>query len=69
MPRPRREVADIFRRYGDVYRAEHETALSSHKRRVMQAITDCRTAVLGGHVEACERCAHQPGDAGIPEAR
>jgi hypothetical protein len=59
MERPRLEVADIFRRHGEAYRAERESRLPSHKRRVMQAITACRTAALGGHVEACDSCAHQ----------
>jgi hypothetical protein len=53
------EVADIFRRYSDAYRAEHECALPSLQRRVMQAITACRTAALGGHREACDQCGHQ----------
>jgi hypothetical protein len=57
--RPQLEVADILRRYGDAYRAEHEASLSSMQRRVMRAITACRTAVLGGHVEACDDCGHQ----------
>ncbi|MCA1670657.1 MAG: IS91 family transposase [Actinobacteria bacterium] len=28
-------------------------------RRVLNAITSCRTAALGGHVEACDRCGHR----------
>jgi hypothetical protein len=59
MERPRIELADVFRRYGDVYRAQHETSLSSTQRRVMRAITACRTAALGGHIEACDDCGHQ----------
>jgi hypothetical protein len=57
--RPRIELADILRQYGDAYRAEHDASLSSTQRRVMQAITACRTAALGGHVEACDECGHQ----------
>jgi hypothetical protein len=57
--RPKLEVADILRRYGEAHRAEHATSLSSTQRRVMQAITACRTAALGGHVEACDDCGHQ----------
>jgi len=53
------EVAEILRRYGQAYRDEHETSLSPAQRRVMQAITACRTAALGGHVEACDSCEHQ----------
>jgi hypothetical protein len=57
--RPRLEVADILRRYGESYRAEHEGSLSVAQRRVMQAITACRTAVLGGHRERCDTCEHE----------
>jgi hypothetical protein len=57
--RPKIELADILRRYGDAYRAEHEASLSNAQRRVMQALTACRTAALGGHVEACDDCGHQ----------
>jgi hypothetical protein len=57
--RPKLEVADILRRYGAAYRAEHEACLSSMQRRVMRAITACRTAALGGHLEACDRCDHR----------
>ena len=59
MERPRLEVADILRRYGAAYRAEREMSLSSAQRRVMRAITACRTAALGGHVEACDSCDHR----------
>lgn len=57
----RLEVADILRHYGETYRAERETPLSNAQRRVMRAITACRTAALGGHVEQCdnETCRHQ----------
>jgi hypothetical protein len=48
------EVADIFRRHGDAYRQGHD--LGRVERRVMSAIETCRTAALGGHVEACDTC-------------
>jgi hypothetical protein len=57
--RPKLEVADVIRRYGHDYRARHAVSLSSAQRRVMQAITACRTAALGGHVEACQDCGHR----------
>jgi len=57
--RPRLEVADIFRRYGETYRAAAGPALSTAQRRVMTAIETCRTAALGGHVEQCDACGHQ----------
>jgi hypothetical protein len=59
LERPKLEVADIFRRYGETYRAEREGSLSATQRRVMQAITACRTAALGGHREQCDTCEHQ----------
>jgi Putative transposase/Transposase zinc-binding domain len=52
------EVADIFRRHGPSYAQAHDGHLGRVERRVMSAIELCRTAALGGHVEACEDCAH-----------
>ena len=49
-------VADVFRRYGDTYRAQAGATLSTPQRRVMTAIERCRTAALGGHVEPCDHC-------------
>jgi hypothetical protein len=56
--RPDLEVADIFRSVGPAYRAAHAGHLSLHQLKVMSAIETCRTAALGGHVEACEDCGH-----------
>ncbi|MGH8627313.1 MAG: IS91 family transposase [Gammaproteobacteria bacterium] len=50
----RLELAQIFREHGEAYRRAHR--LCAQQRRVMQAIEDCRTAALGGHLEACDRC-------------
>ena len=52
------EVADIFRAAGPGYRAAHAGHLSLVQLKVMTAIENCRTAALGGHVEACEDCGH-----------
>ena len=52
------EVADIFRSAGPAYRAMHAGHLSLAQLKVMTAIETCRTAALGGHVEACEDCGH-----------
>ncbi len=51
------EVADIFRAYGDAYRATHR--LSGQQLRVMQAIEMCRTSAVGGHLAQCDRCGAQ----------
>ena len=50
------EVADVFRRHGDAYRRVRDGHLGRVERRVMSAVELCRTAALGGHVEACADC-------------
>lgn len=56
--RPAIEVADIFRTAGPVYRAAHAGHLSLHQLKIMSAVEHCRTAAMGGHVEACTDCGH-----------
>jgi hypothetical protein len=56
MDRPKLEMADVFRLYGDTYRQQHAASLSTAQRRVMTAIEVCRTAALGGYVEQCDSC-------------
>src|SRR5215207_8212774 len=53
---PALELADIFRRHGEAFRQAHAGHLGGVERRVMGAITACRTAALGGHVEQCDDC-------------
>src|SRR6266536_2330617 len=50
------EVANIFRRHGEAFRQAHAGHLGCVERRIMGAITACRTAALGGHVEQCDDC-------------
>src|SRR5208282_3100801 len=50
------ELADVLDRHGEAFRRAHEGHLGRVERRVMAAIEACRTASLGGHVEACEDC-------------
>jgi hypothetical protein len=59
MARPRLEVADVFREYGQTYRQAHGSSMSPEQRRVMRAIELCRTHALGGHVDRCDQCGHQ----------
>jgi hypothetical protein len=59
MDRPKLEVADIFRLYGETYRQKHGASLSTAHRRVMTAIEVCRTAALGGHLEHCDSCPYE----------
>jgi len=46
----------MFRQYGVAYRSAH--ALPLNHLRVMRAVEVCRTAVLGGHKDSCDRCGH-----------
>ncbi len=55
--RPALEVADILRARGAAYAAGHH--LSHEQARVLQHLAACRTAVLGGHVDACANCDYQ----------
>ena len=51
---PRLELADIVRTHGDRYRRTHR--LATVQLRALRAIAACRTAILGGHRETCDRC-------------
>lgn len=55
--RPRLEVADVFRSFGDDYRRTH--VLTGDQRDVMRAIETCRTGVLGGHLDVCDSCGYE----------
>jgi hypothetical protein len=57
--RPKLEVADVFRRYGEAYRQRHGASMSATQWRVISAIEVCRTAALGGHLERCDQCGYE----------
>lgn len=50
------ELADIFRRYGPVYRQKYANKLLPSHRQAMRAIEHCRTEALGGQVYHCPSC-------------
>ncbi len=50
----RPELADIFRSHGESYRKTH--CLSASQRKVMRAVSVCRTQELGGHLDRCDSC-------------
>jgi len=54
--RPALEVADIFRIHGPGWRVAQHGHLSLAQLKVMSAITQCRSAALGGHVLRCGGC-------------
>ncbi len=55
--RPAYEVADIFNLYFDEYLEQH--SVSYWQQKIVQAIRDCRTAVLGAHLRQCNNCGYE----------
>lgn len=53
-PRPRYDIADIVRAHRPALEAKHH--LSRPQKRVLTAVSRCRTAALGGHLEVCTQC-------------
>ena len=51
------EVQDVFSEYGDAYESSHPMTIQ--QRKAFQAIKQCRTAALGGHVDECPDCGYQ----------
>jgi hypothetical protein len=49
-------VAKVFSLFADQYAAAHK--LNVQQRKTIYAIENCRTAILGGHVETCNCCGH-----------
>ena len=52
--RPALEVADILRQCAGTYRDTHRLSVQQH--RVVNALTSCRTAALGGFKACCDHC-------------
>jgi hypothetical protein len=52
--RPRFDIADLVRQHRTALEAEVHLTLA--QRRVLSAMTLCRTAALGGHVDVCRSC-------------
>jgi predicted Zn-ribbon and HTH transcriptional regulator len=51
------EVQDVFEQFGAAYRRNHKLSIVQHK--AMNAILNCRTARLGGHLDKCPECGYQ----------
>ncbi len=51
------DLGEILRRYGPSYCATR--LVSPLQKKVVRALTSCRTAALGGHLEACDHCGKQ----------
>jgi hypothetical protein len=52
--KPPFEVADIARQYRDELFAKH--SITAHQKKVITALCNCRTAILGYHIDACDNC-------------
>lgn len=50
------ELAEIFRRHGAHYRAKYADRMPFMHQVVMQAVEQCRTESMGGHVYHCQDC-------------
>jgi hypothetical protein len=56
MTRPAFEVADIVRLQGDRFLETYGSCLNFEQKKAFRAIKNCRTAVLGGHLDYCSGC-------------
>ena len=59
MSRPAVEVADILRVQGDRFLDLYRRSFDFQQLKAFRAIQRCRTAALGGHIDACAKCGHQ----------
>src|SRR5215471_5625011 len=59
MQRPSIELADLIRDAGPTFILRSRAWFTWLHLKVLVAILRCRTALLGGHVDACSRCGHQ----------
>src|SRR6266446_1524693 len=59
MPRPPIEVADVIRTAGESFFERSQRWFTWLHLKVLNAILGCRTAGLGGHIDACSGCGYQ----------
>ena len=59
MGRPPLELADVIRDAGPAFVVHSRAWFTWLHLKVLIAILRCRTALLGGHVDACSQCQHQ----------
>jgi hypothetical protein len=56
MSRPAVEVADILHTQGRRFLDKYQSSFGYQKLKAFRAIQNCRTAALGGHLDACSKC-------------
>jgi hypothetical protein len=59
MSPPAVEVADILRAQGNRFLNRYNKGFSFQQLKAFRAIQNCRTAALGGHLDACSKCGYQ----------
>lgn len=59
MSRPVLELADLIRSAGVAFICRNRQWIRWTHIKVLLAIARCRTAALGGHIDACTRCGHR----------
>ena len=59
MTRPAVEVADILRVQGQRFLDRYRASFDFQQRKAFRAVQNCRTAALGGHLDACPQCGFQ----------
>ena len=59
MSRPAVEVADILRAQGSRFLSKYQSSFGYQKLKAFRAIQNCRTAALGGHLDACLECGYR----------
>jgi hypothetical protein len=59
MKRPPVEVADILRAQGKRFLDRYRSSFGFQQLKAFRAIQNCRTAALGGHLDACPQCGYQ----------
>ena len=59
MKQPAVEAADILRAQGSRFLDKYQSSFGYQKIKAFRAIQNCRTAALGGHLDACSQCGHQ----------
>lgn len=57
--RPTVEVADVLRDCGPQFVARFAAVMTTEQRQAIRDLVACRTAALGGHLEACDHCHQQ----------
>jgi hypothetical protein len=59
MNRPTVEVAEILRAQGSRFLDKYQSSFGYQKLKAFRALQNCRTAALGGHLDACLGCGYQ----------